>query len=181
MEQNSIGVAGRLTSSARSVQVNLSLLRAFRRSPIDFLDGLLANGAAEVPLRVGSERVMLLDDPAQVWELLTVHTRRTQKGRGIVRARLLLRDGLLTSEGPDHMRHQSRHLGHKINFATMHGRRRHLTAPGDDLLSNSDGLLRIGERAQASHKPNAKSRTARGCLAKPRPRLGTQYRHSRRR
>jgi hypothetical protein len=108
IEQNSIGVAGRLTSSARSVQVNLSLLRAFRRSPIDFLDRLLANGATEVPLRVGSERVLLLGDPAQVWELLTVHTRRTQKGRGIVRARLLLGDGLLTSEGQDHtVRHRN--------------------------------------------------------------------------
>jgi cytochrome P450 len=45
-----------------------------------------------------------VDDPAQAWELLTVHARRTRKGRGLVRARLLLGDGLLTSEGEAHLR-----------------------------------------------------------------------------
>jgi cytochrome P450 len=84
--------------------INLALLRAFRRSPIDFLDLLVASGASVEPLRVGPERVLLLDDPTQVWELLTVHARRTQKGRGLVRARLLLGDGLLTSEGEAHLR-----------------------------------------------------------------------------
>jgi cytochrome P450 len=84
--------------------INLALLRAFRRSPIDFLDLLVASGASLEPLRVGPERVLLLDDPTQVWELLTVHARRTQKGRGLVRARLLLGDGLLTSEGEAHLR-----------------------------------------------------------------------------
>ena len=84
--------------------INLALLRAFRRSPIDFLDLLVASGASVEPLRVGPERVLLLNDPTQVWELLTVHARRTQKGRGLVRARLLLGDGLLTSEGGAHLR-----------------------------------------------------------------------------
>jgi cytochrome P450 len=84
--------------------INLALLRAFRRSPIDFLDLLVARGANVEPLRVGPERVLLLDDPGQVWELLTAHARRTQKGRGLVRARLLLGDGLLTSEGEAHLR-----------------------------------------------------------------------------
>ena len=84
--------------------INLALLRAFRRSPIDFLDLLVASGASVEPLRVGPERVLLLEDPTQVWELLTVHARRTQKGRGLVRARLLLGDGLLTSEGEAHLR-----------------------------------------------------------------------------
>jgi cytochrome P450 len=86
------------------MRVNLRLLHAFRRSPIDFLDLLVASGATIEPLRVGPERVLLLDDPTQIWELLTVHSRRTQKGRGLVRARLLLGDGLLTSEGEAHLR-----------------------------------------------------------------------------
>jgi cytochrome P450 len=102
--QNSVGVAGPRTRSIRPGQVNLALLKAFRRSPIDFLDLLVARGASEVPIRVGPERVLLLNDPAQVWELLTVHCRRTQKDRGLVRARLLLGDGLLTSEGEEHLR-----------------------------------------------------------------------------
>ena len=90
----------------RSLIVNAALMRAFRRSPMGFLDVLVANGARTVPLRVGSERVLLIDDAAQVWELLTTHARRTGKGRGLVRARLLLGDGLLTSEGDTHRRHR---------------------------------------------------------------------------
>jgi cytochrome P450 len=95
-----------LTRSARSVGVNLALVRAFRRSPVDFLDVLVANGAGTVPLRMGPERVLLVDDATQVWELLTTHARRTGKGRGLVRARQLLGEGLLTSEGDNHLRHR---------------------------------------------------------------------------
>ena len=95
-----------LARSARSLAMNVALVRAFRRSPLDFLDVLVANGADRVPLRVGPERVLLVDDATQVWELLTTHARRTGKGRGIVRARLLLGEGLLTSEGETHLRHR---------------------------------------------------------------------------
>jgi cytochrome P450 len=102
------------------------LLKAFRRSPIEFLDLLVASGASQGPIRVGPERVLVVDDPAQVWELLTVHTRRTRKGRGLVRARLLLGDGLLTSEGEVHLRqrralqpafHPQRISGYRVSFA----------------------------------------------------------------
>jgi cytochrome P450 len=95
-----------LTRSARSVGVNLALMRAFRRSPWDFLDVLVASGARTVPLRMGPERVLLVDDATQVWELLTTHARRTGKGRGLARARQLLGEGLLTSEGQEHLRHR---------------------------------------------------------------------------
>jgi cytochrome P450 len=95
-----------LTRSGRSLGVNLALMRAFRRSPTDFLDVLVANGAGTVPLRMGPERVLLVDDANQVWELLTTHARRTGKGRGLARARQLLGKGLLTSEGDKHLRHR---------------------------------------------------------------------------
>ena len=95
-----------LARSVRSLQVNVALMRAFRRSPMDFLDVLVASGAGTTPLRIGSERVLLVDDATEVWELLTTHARRTGKGRGLVRARLLLGEGLLTSEGDTHLRHR---------------------------------------------------------------------------
>ena len=95
-----------LTGSVRSLAVSVALMRAFRRSPMDFLDVLVASGAGTVPLRMGPERVLLVDDATQVWELLTAHARRTGKGRGLVRARLLLGEGLLTSEGEEHLRHR---------------------------------------------------------------------------
>ena len=92
--------------STRSLSVNVALMRAFRRSPMDFLDVLVASGARTVPLRMGPERVLLVDDATQVWELLTTHARRTGKGRGLIRARLLLGEGLLTSEGDKHLGHR---------------------------------------------------------------------------
>ena len=88
------------------MDVNVALIRAFRRSPTDFLDVLVASGAGTVPVRMGTERLLLVDDAAQVWDLLTKHARRTGKGRGLVRARPLLGEGLLTSEGETHMRHR---------------------------------------------------------------------------
>jgi cytochrome P450 len=81
-------------------------MRAFRRSPMDFLDVLVDSGAGTTPVRMGPERVLLVDDAAQVWDLLTKQARRTGKGRGLVRARLLLGEGLLTSEGEKHLRHR---------------------------------------------------------------------------
>jgi cytochrome P450 len=88
------------------VGTNVALIRAFRRSPMDFLDVLVTSGASTIPLWMGPERVLLVDEATQVWELLTTHARRTGKGRGLVRARLLLGEGLLTSEGDTHRRHR---------------------------------------------------------------------------
>ena len=84
----------------------MALVRAFRRSPLDFLDQLRTAGAAQAPIRIGPERILLLDEPVDVWTLLTTHARRTVKGRGTARARVLLGDGLLTSEGETHQRHR---------------------------------------------------------------------------
>lgn len=86
--------------------MNAGLIRAFRRSPAAFLEALTAGGARAAPVRMGTEQVLLLDEPRQVWELLTTHARRTRKGRGLTRAKVLLGEGLLTSEGETHLRHR---------------------------------------------------------------------------
>lgn len=85
---------------------SVALVRAFRRSPPAFLDELRTSGAAESPIRLGPERLLLLEDAGDVWTLLTTHARRTVKGRGMTRARVLLGDGLLTSEAATHQRHR---------------------------------------------------------------------------
>jgi hypothetical protein len=83
---------------ARSLSVNLALIRAFRRSPMDFLDVLVANGAGTVPLRMGPERLLLVDDAARVGA--ADRTPGVREGRRLVRARLLLGE-------PAHQRERS--------------------------------------------------------------------------
>ena len=131
-----------LARSARSLKVNVALVRAFRRSPMDFLDVLAASGASTMPLRMGPERVLLVDDATQVWELLTTHARRTGKGRGLVRARLLLGEGLLTSEGDKHLRHRralqpafhpKRIAGYEAQFASAARRAADRWSDGGDI------------------------------------------------
>lgn len=94
------------TRTVRSAPTNLQLMRAFRRSPLEFVAALVAAEASNRPIRIGSEAVLLIDDAAQVWELLTTHAKKTRKGRGMVKARLLLGSGLLTSEGDQHRQHR---------------------------------------------------------------------------
>ena len=154
-QHTSIGVAGPRLRAARPAQLNLALLRAFRRSPIEFLDLLVAGGASEGPVRFGPERVLLMDDPTEVWELLTVHTRRTRKGRGLVRARMLLGDGLLTSEGEEHLRqrralqaafHPQRISGYLESFASAarHAVDRWSDGGEIDLVAEMSGLTLDG-------------------------------------
>src|SRR5512133_1928254 len=154
-DQNSVRVTGSGTASPRPLQDNLALVRAFRRSPIDFLDLLVASGASDAQLRVGPERVLLVDDAPQGWELLTVHGRRTQKGRGLVRARMLLGDGLLTSEGEAHIRqrralqaafHPQRIAGYLGAFAAAARRAPDRWSDGGeiDLVAEMSGLTLDG-------------------------------------
>jgi cytochrome P450 len=74
------------------------------RDPLAFLTGLATRygDIARVPL--GSETVYLLNHPDLVRDVLVTHHRAFHKGRGLERARMLLGDGLLTSEGDVHRR-----------------------------------------------------------------------------
>lgn len=121
---------------------SVRLVRAFRRSPTEFLDALVAAGADRAPVRMGPERILLVRDASDVWELLTRHARRTGKGRGLVRARLLLGDGLLTSEGDVHRRHRralqpafaaERIAGYRTYFAEAARRTTARWSDGDDI------------------------------------------------
>jgi cytochrome P450 len=131
------------------------LVRAFRRSPVDFLEVLSARGARTAPVRMGSEPVLLLDDPTQVWELLTAHARQIGKGRGLVRAKLLLGEGLLTSEGEVHRRHRralqpafhaQRIAGYETHFAGAARRTAELWSDGGqiDLVTEMSAMTLDG-------------------------------------
>jgi len=73
------------------------------RDPLAFLSALARYGdVARVPL--GSETLYLLNHPDLVRDVLVTNHRNFHKGRGLERAKLLLGEGLLTSEADFHLR-----------------------------------------------------------------------------
>ena len=79
-----------------------SLSRIRRRQLTGFLDPLRAEYPRITYVRLGDEHAYVLFDPELARSLFADHGRHTTKGRGLERARLLLGDGLLTSEDPVH-------------------------------------------------------------------------------
>jgi cytochrome P450 len=68
------------------------------------LRAVARGGRAAVGLRLRGQRVLLVLDPELAGELLSGHTTSTAKGPALRRARAMLGDGLLTSEGAAHDR-----------------------------------------------------------------------------
>jgi cytochrome P450 len=74
------------------------------RDPLTFLTGLRDQygDIARVPL--GPETLYLFSHPELVRDVLVTNHRNFHKGRGLERAKMLLGEGLLTSEGDVHLR-----------------------------------------------------------------------------
>jgi cytochrome P450 len=70
----------------------------------DILRAVARGGHGAVGLRLRGRRILLLLDPGLAGELLSGHAASTVKGPGLQRARSMLGDGLLTSEGAAHDR-----------------------------------------------------------------------------
>ena len=79
-------------------------LVAFTRDSLGFLTAAARQHGDVVRWRLAGERMALLSHPDAVRDVLVTHARLFRKGRGLERARLLLGDGLLTSEGAFHLR-----------------------------------------------------------------------------
>lgn len=56
--------------------------------------------------KLGAERCCFVNHPNFIKDVLVTHQRHFTKSRGLERARKLLGDGLLTAEGPTHLRHR---------------------------------------------------------------------------
>jgi cytochrome P450 len=93
-----------LTPSPPRPEAFLRNLRAMHRDPLQFLTGLASLDKPVVPCRVGPERVFLIKEPRDIEGVLVTHDRRFMKGRALQRAKQLLGEGLLTSEGELHRR-----------------------------------------------------------------------------
>ncbi len=72
--------------------------------PLAFYTNLARTYGDVVYLRMAGEHLFLLSDPRHIRDVLVTHQRSFVKGRGLERARRLLGNGLLTSEGATHLR-----------------------------------------------------------------------------
>ena len=85
-----------------------SLLEAFSyrpgRDPLAFFSNLARTYGDVVAYRLGGERLIFVNDPRHIKDVLVTHHRNFTKGRGLQRTRRLLGEGLLTSEGATHLR-----------------------------------------------------------------------------
>ena len=83
---------------------SLGLVRARRRDPIGLFTRLAREHGDAVRFRMGPYELTLLSDPDHVQEVLVTRAEHFRKGRMLEGARVILGDGLLTSEGEVHRR-----------------------------------------------------------------------------
>ncbi|MDX2031813.1 MAG: cytochrome P450 [Blastocatellia bacterium] len=77
---------------------------ALRRDRIGFLTGLMREYGEIVHFKLGPVPVYLLSNPEHIRDVLITNNRQFMKGEGLQRAKRLLGEGLLTSEGEFHLR-----------------------------------------------------------------------------
>jgi cytochrome P450 len=77
---------------------------AMSRDPLTFLSELARQHGDVVRFPIGRETLHLLNHPDLIRDVLVTNQRNFKKGRGLERAKLLLGEGLLTSEGDAHLR-----------------------------------------------------------------------------
>ncbi len=82
----------------------LGQIRNFRRNPVNFLAKLQADYGDLVYYRVGPMDAFFFNDPEHVKDILVTRQGNFTKSRMLQRARRVLGDGLLTSEGAFHLR-----------------------------------------------------------------------------
>lgn len=77
--------------------------RSFRKAPTEFLTRLSALGDI-TSFRLGPQQGYFINDPEMIRDVLVVNAHKFMKGRALQRAKGLLGEGLLTSEGEAHLR-----------------------------------------------------------------------------
>ncbi len=77
---------------------------AMVRRPLEFLTGLAREHGDVVHFRLGAEHMYLLSHPEAIRDVLVTNQKNFKKGRALERAKILLGEGLLTSEGDVHLR-----------------------------------------------------------------------------
>jgi cytochrome P450 len=73
-------------------------------SPLEFFQGLARTYGDISSYRMAGEQMFLVNEPRLIRDILVTHHRNFTKSRGLDRARRVLGQGLLTSEGAMHLR-----------------------------------------------------------------------------
>lgn len=76
----------------------------FRTDALNFLQGLQKKYGDIVRFNLGNEEVYMFSNPEHIREILVTNSKNFTKSRGLERAKRLLGNGLLTSEGEFHKR-----------------------------------------------------------------------------
>ena len=84
--------------------IPLSGLLAYRKGPLPFFQNLAAQYGDISYFRLGPQEAFFLNHPDYIKDVLVTNSQRFHKGLALQRAKRLLGEGLLTSEGEFHRR-----------------------------------------------------------------------------
>src|ERR1700752_4944410 len=74
------------------------------RDPLQFFSNLAREYGDVAYLRMANEHLFIVSDPAVIKDVLVTHNQNFHKSRGLERVKVLLGEGLLTSEDAFHLR-----------------------------------------------------------------------------
>src|SRR5215475_15492346 len=99
-------------------------LLSFRRNPIAFLTRLALDYGDISHFAAGSQHYFFINHPDYIKDVLMTHQDTFKKGRGLERAKRMLGNGLLTSEGEFHNRQRrlaqpAFHRDRIVRYATL--------------------------------------------------------------
>ena len=112
------------------------------RRPLPFFDGLARTYGDVAGFHIARQPIVFVSDPERIRDVLVTHARVFHKGRGLERAKMLLGEGLLTSEDEFHLRqrrlaqpafHRARIAAYADTMATYAARRAARWRDGEQL------------------------------------------------
>ncbi len=129
----------------------LGQLPAFRANPVAFLEGMARAYGDLCQFRLGPQRTFLVNNPEAIRDILVTHQGNFVKSRALKRLKILLGEGLLTSEGEFHMRqrrlaqpafHRGRLAGYAAIMTGCAVQARDRWAPGET-VDMSHEMMRV--------------------------------------